>query len=106
VRAPNAVCFSTYITICRVAHDLSILAVRISKAYEGAAFRAIPQARSGWRSVFETARCYDSVHMARFKPARGRKPVQQRPNAIGCILVLVLLFALMYAVMYFAVKPG
>lgn len=44
--------------------------------------------------------------MAKFKPARGRKPVKQRPNAIGCILLLVLLFGLFYAVMYYAIKPG
>ena len=44
--------------------------------------------------------------MAKFKPARGRKPATQRPNAIGCILLLALLFGLMYAVMYYAVKPG
>ena len=44
--------------------------------------------------------------MARFKPARGRKPVAKRPNAIGCILLLVILFAFVYAVMYYSVKRG
>ena len=45
--------------------------------------------------------------MAKFKPARGgRKPAAQRPNAIGCILLLVLLFAIVYLVMYYSVKPG
>ena len=44
--------------------------------------------------------------MAKFKPARGRKPAAKRPNAIGCILLLALLFGLLYAVMYYSVKPG
>jgi hypothetical protein len=44
--------------------------------------------------------------MAKFKPARGPKPAKQRPNAIGCIVLLVLLFGLLYAAMFYAVKPG
>lgn len=42
--------------------------------------------------------------MAKFKPARGHRRVSQKPNAVGCILILVLAFALVYAVMFFAVK--
>ena len=42
--------------------------------------------------------------MAKFKPARGRKPAPRRPNAAGCILLLLLLFGLIYAVMYYAVR--
>jgi hypothetical protein len=44
--------------------------------------------------------------MAKFKAARGRKPGPQRPNAIGCIVLLVLLFALVYLVMYYSMKGG
>jgi hypothetical protein len=44
--------------------------------------------------------------MAKFKPARGRKPAAKRPSAIGCIVLLAFLFALLYAVMYYSVKPG
>jgi hypothetical protein len=44
--------------------------------------------------------------MAKFKPARGRKSAAQRPNAAGCIFLLVVLFALFWAVMYLAVKGG
>jgi hypothetical protein len=44
--------------------------------------------------------------MAKFKPARGRKPAAQRPNAIGCILLLAVLFGVIYAVIYYSVKPG
>lgn len=45
--------------------------------------------------------------MAKFKPARGRKPAAPpRPNAIGCIVLLVLMFVALYLVLYYSVKPG
>jgi hypothetical protein len=45
--------------------------------------------------------------MARFKPARGKKQMpQQRANAIGCIVLLVLLFVIMFALMYYTVAQG
>ena len=45
--------------------------------------------------------------MARFKPARGKKAAQdKRPNAIGCIVLLVLLFFLVFLMMYYTVKQA
>ena len=46
--------------------------------------------------------------MAKFKPARGRKPAAAagRPQAIGCVIVLLALFAFVYVVMYYAIKQG
>lgn len=45
--------------------------------------------------------------MAKFKPARGRKPAAAtRPNAIGCITVIVLFFIVIYLVLYYSVKSG
>jgi hypothetical protein len=46
--------------------------------------------------------------MAKFKPARGRKPAPAagRPQAIGCVIVLLALFAFVYMVMYYAIKQG
>jgi hypothetical protein len=42
--------------------------------------------------------------MAKFKPARGRKQVPaQRANAVGCIIVLVLVFLLLFLVMYYTI---
>ena len=45
--------------------------------------------------------------MAKFKPARGKKPMPaQRANAIGCIIMVALLFLLMFAMIYYTVKQG
>jgi hypothetical protein len=45
--------------------------------------------------------------MAKFKPARGKKPAATpRPNAIGCIIVIALLFVLLFVMMYYTVKSG
>jgi hypothetical protein len=45
--------------------------------------------------------------MAKFKPVRAQKRApSRRPNAIGCILLLVLIFGFIYLVMYYSVKPG
>jgi hypothetical protein len=46
--------------------------------------------------------------MAKFKPARGRKPASAaaRPQAVGCVILLLAIFAFVYAVMYFAIKQG
>jgi hypothetical protein len=46
--------------------------------------------------------------MAKFKPARGRKstPAAGRPQAIGCVIVLLAVFVFVYLVMYFAIKQG
>jgi hypothetical protein len=45
--------------------------------------------------------------MAKFRPARGRKPAATpRPNAIGCIILIALLFILLFAMMYYTVKQG
>lgn len=46
--------------------------------------------------------------MAKFKAARGRKssPPAARPQAAGCVIILLALFALVYAVMYYAIKQG
>jgi hypothetical protein len=45
--------------------------------------------------------------MARFKPA-GRKKASQdkRPNAIGCIVLLILLFLLVFLMMYYTVSQA
>jgi hypothetical protein len=45
--------------------------------------------------------------MAKFKPARGKKPMPaQRANAIGCIVALALLFLLMSLMIYYTVRQG
>jgi len=42
--------------------------------------------------------------MARFKPARGKKASQdKRPNAIGCIILLAILFVVVFLMMYYTV---
>lgn len=45
--------------------------------------------------------------MARFKPVRGKKSAPaQRANAIGCVLLLVLGFLLLFVMMYYTIKQG
>jgi hypothetical protein len=46
--------------------------------------------------------------MAKFKPARGRKsaPAAARPQAVGCVILLLAIFAFVYVVLYFAIKQG
>jgi hypothetical protein len=47
--------------------------------------------------------------MAKFKPARARKSAASaagRPQAVGCVIVLLAVFAFVYLVMYFAIKQG
>ena len=45
--------------------------------------------------------------MAKFKPARGKKPMpQQRVNAIGCIVLIVLLLLLISLMIYFTVTQA
>jgi hypothetical protein len=46
--------------------------------------------------------------MARFKPARGKKSPRAatRPQAVGCVIVLLMIFLVIYLVMYYAIKQG
>jgi len=49
--------------------------------------------------------------MAKFKPARppaGRKsaPNTQKPNAIGCVVLIALLFVAVFVIMYLTVRQG
>jgi hypothetical protein len=45
--------------------------------------------------------------MARFKPARGKRAAAgPRPNAVGCIALLVFLFLLLFWIMYLTVSQG
>ena len=46
--------------------------------------------------------------MAKFRAPGRRKaaPAGPRPNAIGCIVVLVLLFLLLFGVMYYTVQQA
>ena len=45
--------------------------------------------------------------MARFKPARGKKPQQDtRPNAIGCIVLIAILLLLLFLAMYYTVQQA
>jgi hypothetical protein len=46
--------------------------------------------------------------MAKFKPARGRKsaPPATRPQAVGCVIIMLALFAFVYVVLYYAIKQG
>ena len=45
--------------------------------------------------------------MARFKPAGRKKAAQaNRPNAIGCIILLALLFLLVFLMMYYTVMQA
>ena len=49
-----------------------------------------------------------SQDMAKFKPARARKNAATagRPQMIGCVIVLLAIFVLVYLVMYYAIKQG
>jgi len=46
--------------------------------------------------------------MAKIRPASGRKKSKgpQNPQAISCIVLMVLLFALLGAVLYFSISRG
>ena len=46
--------------------------------------------------------------MAKFKPARGKKSstAATRPQAIGCVILLLMVFVFIYLVMYYAIKQG
>lgn len=47
--------------------------------------------------------------MARFKPARGKKtaaPAPARSQAIGCVMILMMLFVLVFVVIFMAIKQG
>ena len=47
--------------------------------------------------------------MAKFKPARGKKtvaPAPARSQAIGCVVILMLLFGLVFLVIFMAIKQG
>jgi hypothetical protein len=45
--------------------------------------------------------------MARFKPAGRKKTVQdKRPNAIGCIILIALLFLLVFLMIYYTVRQA
>ena len=45
--------------------------------------------------------------MARFKPAGRKKAAQdKRPQAIGCIILLVLLFLIVFLMMYYTVSQA
>jgi hypothetical protein len=46
--------------------------------------------------------------MAKFKPAKGKKspPAAARPQAIGCVILLFMIFLFVYLVMYYAIKQG
>lgn len=49
-----------------------------------------------------------SNHMAKFKAAGRRKapPAATRAQAAGCIFLLVMVFAVIFLVMFFAIKQG
>jgi hypothetical protein len=45
--------------------------------------------------------------MGRFKPAGRKKAAQdKRPNAIGCIILLALLFLLVFLMIYYTVRQA
>jgi hypothetical protein len=47
--------------------------------------------------------------MARFKPVRGKKTVASAParsQAIGCVMILLMLFVLVFVVIFMAIKQG
>jgi hypothetical protein len=45
--------------------------------------------------------------MAKFRPVGGKKrATTPRPNAIGCIVLLALLFLLLFLMMYYTVKQA
>jgi hypothetical protein len=45
--------------------------------------------------------------MAKFKPARGKRSAAgPRPNAVGCIALIVFLFFLLFWIMYLTVRGG
>jgi hypothetical protein len=45
--------------------------------------------------------------MARFKPVRGKKGIPpKKANAIGCMIVLGLIFLLMFWMIYYTVSQG
>jgi hypothetical protein len=45
--------------------------------------------------------------MAKFRPAKGKKQsAATRPNAVGCIILLVLLFLLLFLMIYYTVQQA
>jgi hypothetical protein len=45
--------------------------------------------------------------MAKFRPAKAKKaPAVTRPNAVGCIILLALLFLLLFLMMYYTVRQA
>jgi len=44
--------------------------------------------------------------MAKFKPARGKKPAPSMRAAIPCLVVLILGFALLFLLFYYSMKAG
>ena len=53
-------------------------------------------------------RCYDGLRMAKIRPASGRRETKgpKNPQAISCIVLLVLLFALLGLVLYLSIARG
>lgn len=52
--------------------------------------------------------CYDGLGMAKIRPASGKSAPAgpKNPQAISCILLLVLLFALLGVVLYLSISRG